>query len=486
MIRELLDKLLALFILPIEVRSFKDLEDHVWEKGLELLRWALGELLREMDDALFKVRPSTLKPRDFRVKRIDTVVGTVTIVRRRYRDANGRYVYLLDEALGLQKRQRLSPGIIIQCVEQATEMSFRRVVEQRREVGLASPSHGSVHSWTREMGERRSIEDAEARRLLFEQGEVTGEALSEAEVLFHEVDGIFVHAQHEEQDRLEIKAHMIHMGWEPRYGPGGTGLKLKGRRVYACIAEDADSFWEESLANHGRRIDLSSVRVHVLNGDGAGWIDSGKDYLPECYRQLDRYHVFRDIRKAFPDDEAKRLIEAIRSGQIDAVIDTIEGSAYPDLPKETRKRRTALWLYLKNHQDALRDYREQLKGVLPADQIYGGMGAAEGSVDKSIANRMKKRGMSWTRKGADAMARLRSLRINGELRSWLIEQFEPSRKNDNNDKPAIQECVKRASRLRDKMTSWLDRAIPALSGSSSGSSWVKVLRQLATPRFEVV
>lgn len=40
-------------------------------------------------------------------------------------------------------------------------------------------------------------------------------------------------------------------------------------------------------------------------------------------------------------------------------------------------------------------------------------------MDKLIADRMKKRGMSWTRQGADRMARLISLRQMGELNAWI-------------------------------------------------------------------
>jgi hypothetical protein len=43
----------------------------------------------------------------------------------------------------------------------------------------------------------------------------------------------------------------------------------------------------------------------------------------------------------------------------------------------------------------LRDYRLEVDG----DGLIG-LGAMEGNVDKLVANRMKKRGMNWTIKGA--------------------------------------------------------------------------------------
>ncbi len=41
-------------------------------------------------------------------------------------------------------------------------------------------------------------------------------------------------------------------------------------------------------------------------------------------------------------------------------------------------------------------------------------------MDKLIADRMKKRGMSWAKQGADRMARLISLRQMDELNAWII------------------------------------------------------------------
>jgi hypothetical protein len=60
------------------------------------------------------------------------------------------------------------------------------------------------------------------------------------------------------------------------------------------------------------------------------------------------------------------------------------------------------------------DYRLEVDG----DGLEG-LGATESDVDKLVANGMKKRGMNWTIKGAQRMARLISLRKMGQLHSWI-------------------------------------------------------------------
>ena len=63
--------------------------------------------------------------------------------------------------------------------------------------------------------------------------------------------------------------------------------------------------------------------------------------------------------------------------------------------------------------------RQRLENEHKESRKLFGMGAAETMVDKKIANRMKERGMSWSRDGAFAMAALLMLRGNGQLFEWL-------------------------------------------------------------------
>jgi hypothetical protein len=75
--------------------------------------------------------------------------------------------------------------------------------------------------------------------------------------------------------------------------------------------------------------------------------------------------------------------------------------------------------YLMENCYGLRDYRL----VVDGDGLRG-LGAIEGNVDKLIADRMKRRGMSWTKQGANSMARLISLRERGDLNTWAKYQHE--------------------------------------------------------------
>lgn len=478
MCAELVQKLSAIFTVPSDCRSFKALEEHVRQKGAEFLQAALRELLERLDKELAGQRPRGLTLKDLQPRTLDTLVGPVTYRRRRYRDRAGRYRYLLDEALSLNKRQRVSPGLAAELVMQATDQPFREAATHRKELGLPSVvSHATIHRWTRKLGQLRCQEQEQRREAVFEAGEQQPWARGRDRVVFSEADELFVKAQREKVDRIGIKASITHSGWEPRYS-GSKEWRLTERHVHAGVVRDGERYWQEALVAHGHRHPVWEG-VLVVNGDGASWIDAGPEVAGgRGHRQLDRFHVYRDIRRAYPDEEAAKFIAHLRAGRVDVVLDTMEaGLAREGLPAKTRARRQALWKFLSQRREQLRDYRDALRNQLPANKALNGLGAMEACVNRVLAARMKKRTMCWTIAGADAMARLRALRANGELQEWLDRQLSgparvPTRTWHRVAKAARESCT----------GEWLQKNVPALAGPHASRPWVKVLRALTTPQ----
>ena len=87
---------------------------------------------------------------------------------------------------------------------------------------------------------------------------------------------------------------------------------------------------------------------------------------------------------------------------------------------------------------------------------------------------MKKRGMSWTRKGADRMARLISLREMGELNAWTKYSGKPQHT------PAREGIMPDKGQYQGKDDgAWLNAKLPALYGPHSDRPWAQILRALA-------
>ena len=123
----------------------------------------------------------------------------------------------------------------------------------------------------------------------------------------------------------------------------------------------------------------------------------------------------------------------------------------------------------------LRDYRLEVGG---GDGLRS-LAAIEGNVNKLVANRMKKRGMSWTINGAQRMARLIRLRERGQLESWI------SRMNGlGNSQPPERKPTSGKTRQKHA-AAWLEAGMPALCGPHQNRHWVQVLGALTYRILEI-
>ena len=98
----------------------------VWRLACCWARVKLEAYLRHLDSKLMGQRSSGLRHVGVRERRLVTRVGEVVIRRAYYVDPEtGEYRFLLDEALGLPARERVSRGFKAEAVAEAAVRSFR-------------------------------------------------------------------------------------------------------------------------------------------------------------------------------------------------------------------------------------------------------------------------------------------------------------------------------------------------------------------------
>ena len=97
------------------------------------------------------------------------------------------------------------------------------------------------------------------------------------------------------------------------------------------------------------------------------------------------------------------------------------------------------------------------------------MGAIEGNIDKILANRFKKRGMSWSPSGALNLAKVGQLIINDD---W--EDFWP------NEEEGILKQIEPEEEYHFPKEDKYDRqySLPVLVSPHQGRNWVKQLKEL--------
>lgn len=442
------------------MRDFVSLEERVHRLVQEASQMVFVWALEVLDEKLYKERDKTvLRPTHRKKERtLVSSFGEFTIKRRLYKDLRtGKYRFLLDEALGWEPRQRLTPRLEAMALELGTEIPFRRAAKI---IGLLVPGVSAMTVWNevRKAGQKAAEEAKAEREAVFVQGQVPrGGRL--AEKLRVEADGVVIPLQRSKKRHEEVK---LVVGYEGK--TVGRRRSLKKRRTVAGLVGGKE-IWEEAAADFGGVWDLSQVDTVVVGGDGAPWVREGVEMFAGEYH-LDRFHLRKRLTEALASNSAtyRAVSEAI--GRLDRT-ETMGLLSVAAKTARGRAKRLILDLkgYLAANWDGIRDLPEEDR-----------LGAIEGQVRHTISRRMKRIGARWTERGADRMARLLAAKSNDELLHYL----EPRPSAVATDSLTGWDFEPAKARPED-VEAWLRAKVPALTGPFAGSPWIKhVLKEIVS------
>jgi len=439
-------------------------EEEIFGYACDLARALAKEVLEELDNKLMREKDEGVSVVASKEHWLVTIFGDIRIKRRLYRDKDGNYRFLLDEKMRLDKGSHVSPKMKELAILASTRYTFREAEQGIKAIFPWGISHSTVHNLSAKAADCYIAEEEKEVNALFEDGvipETEGKVLP---YLVIEADGVSVALQREEERRAEVKVGIAHEGWQE---VSKERYKLKEKTVYSGIM-NGDRFWEGFSVSLAKKYDLPHIGKVIVGGDGASWVKEGAEFLGGLY-ELDRFHLKRALHQGLANSPlVAELYQACVMGQIGKVerlLTQAQGKADSDKAREIMRLRG----YLMENCYGLRDYRLEVDG-----EGLRGLGAIEGNVDKLIADRMKKRGMSWTRRGANRMARLISLREGGDLNTWARCQSRPQH-IPSREKLALQgvQCQHRDD------GAWLNADLPALHGPHRNRPWAQVLWELA-------
>jgi len=430
------------------------------------------EIFKEMDDALKEKEDLGMKVVGFRERWVVSLPGDIKLRRRLYRDKRGNYHFLLDERIGLDKRSRVSPLMKNLAVQSSTVYTFREVEGNMKAVFPWAVSHTTVHNLSSKVADSYMEEEAKEIKALYEDGVIPESEGKVVPYLFMEADGINISLQREKERKAEIKGGIAYEGWEEI---GNRRYKLKAKSVYAGIM-DGKRFWEGFSLTLAKEYDLARVGKVIVGGDGASWVKEGAELFGGLY-ELDRFHLKRALHQGLGGGPVvNEIYQACVKGEI-ASVERLLTKAQQEADKERVEEVMRLRGYLMDNYYGLRDYRVEING-----EGLRGLGAVEGNVDKLFADRMKKRGMSWTKEGANRMARLISLSHSGKLDTGKkISTGKPA--------PILSGTTHRSEGEKYEPgdgATWLDASLPALYGPHPNRPWVQMLRELTRGHAEGV
>lgn len=401
--------------------SFKTLEQKVFAYVCELGREITRIVLESYDEELAKERDKkAYRDKGRRETSIKTVYGEVSYARRVYRTEteNGQtaYVYLLDQAMGMEKIGLISTNLAEKIALTVTEAPYRVSADTVSSTCGQTISHGGVWNLIQQLGERISNEEDYAVKQM-ESGQTEGEKA--IGVLFEEMDGVWLRMQdsrHGKAPKQEMKVFTMYEGWDAK---SPKRSRLVNKRMLAGM-EKSTRFHQKREALIEKVYDTDEIGRRILNGDGGSWIN--EPYDPEAIFQLDRFHIYKEIKKKIRDKEAQKQIrELLEEKKAEEMLeyiliyaDSIESNAAKD--KWSEKARE-LHQYLWNNREGLLPYQERGIDLPKAGEgiVYKNMGVQENQNCTAITLRMKHRRMRWSESGANNMAKALYRKENREL-----------------------------------------------------------------------
>ena len=108
--------------------------------------------------------------------------------------------------------------------------------------------------------------------------------------------------------------------------------------------------------------DADEIQQRILNGDGGSWIKEAYD--PEVIFQLDRFHIYKEIKGKIRDAEAQeRIKELLEKKEVDKMLEYIriyaDSIESDDAAEKGSEKARELYQYLWNNREGLLPYQER-------------------------------------------------------------------------------------------------------------------------------
>lgn len=384
---------------------------------------ALSACIERFDRSLRSQAPPGWRAHEVAPRTLVTLVGEVSYRRTVYLDEHGCRRAWADELLGVRPRARLSAGAFLWLARRSAEVSFRKAAADFEAMSGARVSHVTAMRCAREEGALLLAAAPEGPGLSCEGVRVEVDGLWVAlQRAAHREEALprFLYEQSRERSSMELKVASAYAAKLD----AGRGRRRRAALAVVASAEPPEEFFERVRAQMAASFELDDVRRVHYGADGGAWCgpERLRGMLPAHVRvlfKLDPFHVMQAVCRAFPEgptrEWARHLVLRGKGAALARMAERLAAKATG--PRRERVRQLAS--YARRNAAAI--------GARAAS-----MGTAE-STNALIAARMKGRGMSWSREGAEAMCALRCAACTGRALvapakgAWLTEREKAAR-----------------------------------------------------------
>ena len=370
-----------------------------------------------------------MSPHDERTKEVLTVLGPITIRRPYYVcSACGRPQIPRDEELDIAGT-KFSPGLRRMMAVVGSETSFEKGSEQLQLLAGIQVVPKSIQEHAEAIGAdiaaRTAQEASRAKQLQFPEilhGPVP--------ILYIEMDGTGIPVVKSETEgragRREgqpARTREVKLGCvftQTKTGQAGRPIRDPDSTTYVASIETAEEFGYLLYTEAWRR-GWSHARQKVVIADGAlcNW-NMANRHSPGAVQIVDLYHARQHVwelsGKLFPSGESRkdgwatRMQNKLDQGDIESLVASLRRlcAAHADLAPMIANEAD----YFQRNADRMRypDFRRR--------GFFVGSGVIEAGCKNVIGLRLKRSGMFWTVRGANAILALRCSRFNHRFEDY--------------------------------------------------------------------
>lgn len=449
--------------------KFSELEKTIFSLVCELGCNILKDILENQDKILMENRDKKLyRHKGYRVNCIKTLMGEIEYKRAIYLVDNGKektHIFLLDQETNINCIGKISSNLAEKMMKTVVDtISYRKSVEEIKTLTNETISHEGLRDLVYKIG--KDIEEKEKQLIKLHKQEKLYAGTREIPALFEEADGLWVNLQGKDRQeqiekykekcekqgrkyepltsvKSELKLHVMHEGWEK-----GNDRHPLINKEYIAGFMTPKTLEKIKNAKIYQKYKIDSIKLRVLNGDGANWIKNicSKDTI----YQKDSFHIhqeiIRDIQEKEYQEELFKMLNEKRYNEISNYIENLKYELGGE--EKTVKKLKTLQKYLK---DGLPRYQELAEEIpeAPEGVEYRDMGIMESQIFTVLKVKLCSGRKSWSKDGSTYMSKVCALytetngnikidniqeeiQINNEIEEWIKQIEENVRKNKRN------------------------------------------------------
>jgi len=405
-----------------------DLEREMIEFGSQVTQF----LVEYAENIIFKLKDRKEKfeslEKDDRT--IISIFGELNFKRRYYKDKETKErIYLLDQFLKLEKRERMLPNVKERIIEEARETSYKRAGQKA--------SYGTEIS---KQTVKNEINKLDIKPEIAEEKE----SKKKVKKLYIIADEDHVHLQKGgiDEPRLIIVYDSIIAK--------GKRIELKNKRHFGGIyTKKIDDLWEEVMTYIENNYDTEYLERVYISGDGANWIKTGLEWIIKSVYVLDEFHMKKAVNgivgritktnKEEKEKQKKELRTALRRLNFVRFKEICYEILAEEMEKTTRERKQDLMDYILNNVEGIKNLYRNKK------ELHGC--SAEGHISHIYSDRMSSRPMGWSTTNINNMSKLRTAKEDNISTEEIL----------NNSKKVIE--IKEIQKIRNQANASIKESI---------------------------